>query len=114
MPVDQGVLRLRFTPEDLLRTRVLPTPDPMWELVLSLRALVPDGRLDQHTTWRREVRRRQRADDRLTQAGRLLRELVPPAGNYPDFLTPQQVGSDVAARLDAVRGTPMYRLRSDL
>jgi DNA-binding transcriptional ArsR family regulator len=112
MPVDQGVLRLRFTPEDLLKTRVLPTPDPMWELVLSLRALVPDGRLDQHTTWRREVR--QRTDDQLTRAGLLLRALVPPTGNYPDFLTPQRVGPDVAAGLDAVRGTPTYRLRSDL
>ncbi|HYS37488.1 MAG TPA: hypothetical protein VEO01_17880 [Pseudonocardiaceae bacterium] len=38
----------------------------------------------------------------------------PATGNYPDFLTPQQVGSDVAACLDAVRGTPTYRLRSDL
>src|SRR5882757_4302483 len=112
MPADQGVLRLRFTPAALLKTRVLATPDPMWELVLSLRALVPDGRLDQHTTWRRKVR--QRADDQLTRAGSLLRVLVPPTGNYPDFLTPQQVGSDVAACLDAVRGTPTYRLRSDL
>jgi DNA-binding transcriptional ArsR family regulator len=114
MPADQGVLRLRFTAADLLKTRVLPKPDPMWELVLSLRALVPDGRLDQHTTWRREVRQRQRADERLTRVGALLRVLVPPTGNYPDFLTPQQLGAEIATGLEAVRGTPMYRLRSDL
>ena len=36
-----GTLRLHFTAEDLLRTRVLTEPDPLWELVLSVHHLSP-------------------------------------------------------------------------
>ena len=116
MVAEHGVLRVRFTSDDLLRTRMLPAPDPMWELVLSLRALRSTGRLDEHTAWRRGVAGKLRGTDgaRLAQVGSLLGELVPPTGNYPDFLTPQPLGMDVSTGLDAVRGTARYRLRADL
>ena len=115
MTAERGVLRLRFTSADLLRTRVLAAPDPMWELVLSLSSLGPTGQLDERAAWRRGVRELLRAADgpQLARAGGLLRELVPVTGNFPDFLTPEP-GMDVAGALDAVRGTPRHRLAADL
>src|SRR5437588_864621 len=111
MVARQGVLRLRFTPADLLKTRVLAQPDPMWELVLSLSSLDPDGRPDERAAWRRSVRDQLhgRNGDRLRAAGALLRELVPVTGNFPDFLTPEP-GLDLTTALDAVRRTPRHRL----
>ena len=112
MAREQGVLRLRFTHEDLLRTRVLPTPDPMWELVLSMHALIPHGELNGHTTWRRGARNRINGSD-LEADRKLLAVLVPPAGNFADFLTPS-VAADIATSLDLVRATPKSQLRADL
>ncbi|MEK8108038.1 hypothetical protein NKG94_29175 [Micromonospora sp. M12] len=33
------MLKIHFSGEDILRTRVAPAADPVWELVLSLHAL---------------------------------------------------------------------------
>ena len=51
-----GTLRLHFTAEDLLRTRVLTAPDPMWEIVLSLHHLSPAGVHDRVAATQQEGR----------------------------------------------------------
>ncbi|MFI9388324.1 ArsR/SmtB family transcription factor [Kutzneria sp. NPDC052558] len=108
-----GTLRVHFTAEDLLRTRVLTEPDPMWELVLSLHHLVPAGEPDRHAAWRRDVGPRF-ADPETAHAFRLLRRLVPARGNFPDFLTPLPTGDGVDGAFDFIRSTPRSRLALDL
>jgi DNA-binding transcriptional ArsR family regulator len=108
-----GTLRLHFTAEDLLRTRVLTEPDPMWELVLSVIHLSPTGEHDRHTQWRREIRPRL-GDPKSAGALRLLRSLVPARGNFPDFLTPLPTGDGLDGAFDIIRATPRSRLALDL
>ncbi|GAA3439926.1 ArsR/SmtB family transcription factor [Kutzneria kofuensis] len=108
-----GTLRLHFTAEDLLRTRVLTEPDPMWELVLSVDHLLPTGEPDRHAVWRREVRPRL-ADAESLQAFRLLRQLVPRRGNFPDFLTPLPTSDGIEGTFDVIRSTPRSRLTLDM
>jgi len=108
-----GTLRLHFTAEDLLRTRVLTEPDPLWELVLSLLHLSPTGEPDRHTAWRREVRPRL-SDPAVAHALSLLRQLVPGRGNFPDFLTPLPTTEGMDGALDVIRSTPSIRLTLDM
>lgn len=108
-----GTLRMHFTAEDLLRTRVLTEPDPMWELVLSVIHLSPTGEADRHAQWRREVR--PSLDEVETvRALRMLRKLVPRRGNFPDFLTPSPAGEGLDGAFDVIRATPQSRLALDL
>jgi DNA-binding transcriptional ArsR family regulator len=107
------VLRIVFSGEDILRTRVAPGPDPVWELVLSLHALQERSSDPLTAGWRRTV------VDRLRRSGageglRLLFALAPPRGYFPDFLTPPQGLGGFEAGLAAVRDTPTPRLHRDL
>jgi hypothetical protein len=107
------MLQIYFSPEDLLRTRVAPGADPLWELVLSVHLLSLRGGDPLTSGWRRGVSRelRRRVDqERL----RLLFALNPSRGYFPDFLTPEQSVQGLAAGLEAVRSTPLSRLRRDL
>ncbi|WP_319463064.1 winged helix-turn-helix domain-containing protein [Micromonospora sp. RTP1Z1] len=107
------MLKILFTSEDILRTRVAPAADPVWELVLSLHLLQGRSRDPLMANWRRSVARTLRTDsaaDRL----RLLFALNPPRGYFPDFLTPYESLAGLEAGLEAVRGTPADLLRRDL
>lgn len=108
-----GTLRLHFTAEDLLRTRMLTEPDPMWEIVLSVHHLCATGEHDRHSRWRREVRPRFEDAD-SARALRTLRTLVPQSGNFPDFLTPSPAGGGLDGAFDIIRSTPRSRLATDL
>jgi DNA-binding transcriptional ArsR family regulator len=108
-----GTLRLHFTAEDLLRTRVLTEPDPLWELVLSVHHLSPTGEPDRHTAWRREVRPRLSEAESAHAVG-LLRQLVPRRGNFPDFLTPLPTSDGIDGAFDVIRSTPRSRLALDM
>ncbi|KAB1905837.1 helix-turn-helix transcriptional regulator [Micromonospora sp. AMSO31t] len=107
------MLKVIFSREDILRTRVAPAADPVWELVLSLHLLQGRGRDPLLTEWRRTVARGLRTD---TTAERycLLLALNPPRGYFPDFLTPYASKDGLDAGLEAVRGTPADLLRRDL
>jgi DNA-binding transcriptional ArsR family regulator len=107
------MLKIYFSGEDILRTRVAPAADPVWELVLSLHLLQGRSRDPLMANWRRSVARglrRHSASDQL----RLLFALNPPRGYFPDFLTPYQSVEGFAAGLAAVRGTPVELLHRDL
>ncbi|WP_446218449.1 ArsR/SmtB family transcription factor [Micromonospora sp. IBHARD004] len=107
------MLKILFTSEDILRTRVAPAADPVWELVLSLHLLQGRSRDPLLANWRRSLARTLRTDtaaDRL----RLLFALNPPRGYFPDFLTPYESLAGFEAGLEAVRGTPVDLLRRDL
>ncbi|SCF91316.1 hypothetical protein GA0115255_110965 [Streptomyces sp. Ncost-T6T-2b] len=105
-------LRIHFTADDLARITVAPRPDPMWELVNSLHALQARQTASEHAPWIRHVRKRLARSD-LRGPIRLLTTLVPPRGNFPDFLTPPHQGGMEAAR-DLIRATPAARLRSEI
>ena len=62
--------------------------------------------------WRVQARARLR---RLPRSQvRLIRYLAPPAGDFPDFLTPFQTEPELGAGVAAVLSTPERRLRRDL
>ncbi|MGC3859736.1 ArsR/SmtB family transcription factor [Micromonospora chersina] len=107
------MLKVIFSREDILRTRVAPAADPVWELVLSLHLLQGRGRDPLLTEWRRTVARGLRTDS-AAERYRLLLALNPPRGYFPDFLTPYASKDGLEAGLEAVRGTPADMLRRDL
>ncbi|MFC4020493.1 ArsR/SmtB family transcription factor [Micromonospora sp. GCM10011542] len=107
------MLKIYFSGEDILRTRVAPAADPVWELVLSLHLLQGRSRDPLMANWRRSVARGLRQDVASDQL-RLLFALNPPRGYFPDFLTPYASVDGFEAGLDAVRGTPVDLLHRDL
>ncbi|GAA4569657.1 winged helix-turn-helix domain-containing protein [Micromonospora coerulea] len=107
------MLKILFSSEDILRTRVAPAADPVWELVLSLHLLQGRGRDPLLADWRRGVARTLRTDTAASRL-RLLFALNPPRGYFPDFLTPYQSLDGFEAGLEAVRSTPADLLRRDL
>ncbi|MER7888206.1 winged helix-turn-helix domain-containing protein [Micromonospora sp. NPDC094482] len=107
------MLKIYFSGEDILRTRVAPGADPVWEMVLSLHLLQGRSRDPLMATWRRAVARGLRQDIASDQL-RLLFALNPPRGYFPDFLTPYASVSGFEAGLDAVRSTPVPLLHHDL
>ncbi|PZF99442.1 ArsR/SmtB family transcription factor [Micromonospora deserti] len=107
------MLKIYFSGEDILRTRVAPAADPVWELVLSLHLLQGRSRDPLMSTWRRSVARRLSRDTGSDQL-RLLFALNPPRGYFPDFLTPYESVAGFEAGLEAVRGTPAPLLQRDL
>ncbi|TDB75787.1 helix-turn-helix domain-containing protein [Micromonospora sp. KC723] len=107
------MLTIHFSREDILRTRIAPTADPAWELVLSMHLLRGRTVDPLMAHWRRGVARELRRDvssERL----RLLLALNPPRGYFPDFLTPSDSVEGFEAGLAAVRSTPAARLHRDL
>jgi DNA-binding transcriptional ArsR family regulator len=103
---------MHFGRDDLARVRVAKGPDPMWELVLSTQVLLTKAGGPVFGRWREVARRRLR---RLARSqARLVRQLVPPVGDFPDFLTPPQTDPSLAAGIEAVLGTPAAQLRRDL
>jgi DNA-binding transcriptional ArsR family regulator len=107
------MLKIHFSGEDILRTRVAPAADPIWELVLSLHVLQGRNRDPLTAHWRRSVFRGLRQDVASEQL-RLLFALNPPRGYFPDFLTPYASVDGFEAGLDALRRTPTELLHRDL
>lgn len=107
------MLKIHFSGEDILRTRVAPEANPVWEAVLSLHLLPERDQDPLLSGWRREVMRdlrRQAQADGL----RLLLALNPPRGYFPDFLTPYESVDGFEAGMEAVRRTPVSLLHRDL
>lgn len=106
------MLRIFFTENDLTRVRYAARPDFMWETILSITLLGSVHGSGVFGPWRRVAR------ERLSRLPRqhttLLRKLVPPVGNFPDFLTPRKTSSELAGALDAVLSTPQLRLHADI
>lgn len=102
------MLRIHFTDEDLARTVVAPTADPLWELVLSR------FRLDEHNpafhSWSRAVRGR---IGRYGPAVRALQVLTPEGPYFPDLLTPPEGADGLEAGLAAIRAVPAARVAAE-
>ena len=94
------MLRFHFTGEDLARTRIATTPDPMWEVLLSLYVLQVRDTSPVFDNWRRGVH------GRLGASTRILLDLVPPRGYTPDFLTPAGGSATMGQGLEQLAATP--------
>ncbi|GGV46279.1 transcriptional regulator [Streptomyces griseoflavus] len=106
------MLRVHFTSEDLLRTRLAAGPHPLWEAILSATLL---GNRDGQAVfdgWRLCARSALR--HLPPEQIRLIRCLAPPSGDFPDFLTPPQEAQDLAAGIEGVLSTPSQRIRQEL
>lgn len=106
------MLRVHFTRDDLLRTRVAAAPDPLWEIVLSLNLLATRQGRAVFDTWRAQARTRLRLLPRRQLY--LVRELAPPRGNFPDFLNPAEGSQGLAEGVQAIRSTSRRRLREEM
>ncbi|NDU72190.1 ArsR family transcriptional regulator [Actinomadura sp. DSM 109109] len=98
-----------LAPDDVARVRFAFSP--LWEMVRSLRVLADPSGYALHLPWVRAVRPRLRGLDIGP-----LREVVPPAGYIPDFLTPPPDTPlpDLSAELATVRATPPAVVAAEL
>lgn len=104
---------MHFTAEDLARTRVAHGPDPLWELVMSIHKLrTPTGGLA-FQAWRRAALP-VLAERTGNTRERMLRQLVPRRGDFPDFLTPVEAAQGFEHGVEAIMTTPPARLSGDL
>lgn len=102
------MLRIHFTAADLGSLRLAPTPDPLWESLLSQHVLAGGKGPAALGAWRR------RALARLTPHMRILLRLAPATGYSPDFLTPTTGLPGIEAGIDAVLATSPEQVRADL
>jgi DNA-binding transcriptional ArsR family regulator len=102
------VLRIHFTSDDLSRVRIMPEPDPLWEVLLSLHLLQTEQGALLFDGWRR----RSRAT--VKPSVQILTKLARPQGYSPDFLTPANDSADLAEGLEIMQATSRTRLRADM
>ncbi|MER7372544.1 winged helix-turn-helix domain-containing protein [Streptomyces lanatus] len=106
------MLRVHFTREDLLRTRVAAAPDPLWELVLSVNLLATRQGRAVFDAWRAQARAGLSSLPRPQL--HLLRALAPPHGSFPDFLNPAESAQGLSEGIRAVLSTPRRRLGEEM
>ncbi|WP_394814439.1 ArsR/SmtB family transcription factor [Streptomyces chisholmiae] len=101
-------MRVHFDGDDLARVRVAVGAVPAWETVLSLHSLHHAERGNVSRRWRRSVAAG------APRATRLLSELVPPRGYFPDFLTPARQRYGLRESVAEVLRTPPAARRGDI
>ena len=106
-PGGKALLRIHFTTDDLVRTTVAPTADPLWEVVLAGCRLRDRVHPPVFHGWVNAVRKRL---DRRDAALRLLHLLASRTG----LLTPPESADGLESGLAAMRATPPHRLAAEL
>ncbi|MET7339155.1 helix-turn-helix domain-containing protein [Nonomuraea sp. NPDC005650] len=110
----KGCLRIVFTSEDLVLTRMATRTDLLWEMVGSLHRMQSPGGGKAMAAWRRH------AHARLTEHGLLpfvrafLFPLTPRAPYFPDFLTPIEAQLGLEHGVQALVDTPRKRVREEM
>jgi DNA-binding transcriptional ArsR family regulator len=101
------VYRVHFTAQDLARTRITPTPMPMIELMMAVRALQDHSQPVRLDSWRRD------AAVGLSRSERMVLSLIPPVGWAPSWLMPAVAVSPSEA-LERVRATPRGQIETEV
>ncbi|MEU2251332.1 helix-turn-helix domain-containing protein [Streptomyces sp. NPDC019224] len=96
------MLRIHFTAADLVRIRMTPAPDPLWEVCLSLHRLRAGQRRRTYAPWYRTARVRLHEEGLASRVRNLLLPLVPRSGYFPDFLTPAESAEGLEAGLRGI------------
>ncbi|GAB2666324.1 ArsR/SmtB family transcription factor [Kribbella swartbergensis] len=102
------MIRIHFTAADLGRVTFPDEPRPLWEAALAARALGDRAIPPVARRWRREAGRRVRPSMRP------LFKLIAPAGQFPDFLTPEVPAPGLEPAVDALMNTPGDVVRDEL
>jgi DNA-binding transcriptional ArsR family regulator len=102
------VLRIHFTADDLSRVRIMPEPDPLWEVLLSLHLLQTSQGMLLFDGWRR------RARATVQPSVHILTRLARSKGYSPDFLTPAPGSASLDEGLEILQSTARVRLRADM
>ncbi|GGL18715.1 transcriptional regulator [Sphaerisporangium melleum] len=84
----------------------------MWEVILSIGLLASTESRVALAPWRAQARTALR--DLPREQLLMLRHLVPPVGDFPDFLTPAQASAGMEAGIEAMLNTPRHRLRREV
>ncbi|WP_084957911.1 ArsR/SmtB family transcription factor [Thermoactinospora rubra] len=109
------MLRIHFTSEDLARTRIAKTADPLWEIALSMYRLAGRRGGSAFAAWRSRTRHDLARTGNTATVRRVLAPLFPSASSYfPDFLTPPDGTAGLEAGVEAVLSTPRRLLRREL
>lgn len=107
------MLRIFFSADDIARTRLATAPDPLWELVLSVQMLRGQRGDLLFAGWRRETASALR-NGNVGPDLRLLMQLCPEIGYFPDFLNPAEARLGLDHGLEAIRRTPKSIFRRDM
>ena len=111
-----GILRIHFSAEDLSLTRVAASPDPLWEVVLSLHRLQTAKRhpsRSEYAGWHERVREGIRRSGLGGVIGGQLMPIAPLSSYFPDFLTPGHT-TDLREGVERVMRTPRTRIRAEV
>ncbi len=106
------MLRIVFGGADLGRVRVARRVHPSWELILSINSLQARGLPGRYQAWRRSVCAATPPEDRRKLS--VAAVLVPAAGSFPDFLTPDVEEADLEGHFEAMLSLPAQTVRTDL
>ncbi|MEU6720765.1 helix-turn-helix domain-containing protein [Nonomuraea sp. NPDC046802] len=109
-----GTLRIHFTADDLARTTIAATVDPLWEMLLSRFRLNDLDKAPAFQPWIRRLRSDPVQRAKIRPGARLLATLAPMGPYFPDFLTPAAARNGLEAGLEAILSTPRQQLRSEL
>ncbi|MGN9840998.1 ArsR/SmtB family transcription factor [Nonomuraea sp. H19] len=105
------MLRIHFTREDLLRTRIAPAANPFWEMVFSRLRLTESDPPVFMRSWSDQLRSRRA---RLRTGEQVLAALSPSGPYFPDFITPAEGLQGFDAGVEAILSTPRKRLRREM
>ncbi|WP_017595542.1 ArsR/SmtB family transcription factor [Nocardiopsis potens] len=108
------MLRIHFTDADLARTRVADSPDPLWELVMSLHRLQNRQGRSGLADWYTAARRDLAGSGISADVKNRLVPIAPRSQYFPDFLTPPEAAEGLEAGLEAIAALPRRELDHQL
>ncbi|QNE20269.1 winged helix-turn-helix transcriptional regulator [Kribbella qitaiheensis] len=102
------MILIEFTPDDLTRVVFPPEPEPLWETALAARALGDRAIPPVARRWRRQ------AVPLIRPSMRPLFKLIAPAGQFPDFLTPEVPSPGLDAAIEVLMDAPVDLIQDEL
>jgi len=102
------IIQIHFTPADLAKVSFPAEPEPLWEAALAARALGDRAIPPVARRWRRQ------AVPLIRPSMRPLFKLIAPAGQFPDFLTPEVPSPGLDAAIEVLMDAPADLVQDEL